>query len=119
VEFGGEAEEHVAQLSDKGYGYADIENKVEATPDTIYRVGSVTKQFTAVAILQLHDAGKLKLADPITTHLTDYSAPPKPITIENLLQHTSGVPDFTRQPSHRPNAYKERDPAGPPPITVF
>lgn len=93
-------------LLDKGYGYADLENKVEATPETMYRIGSVTKQFTGVAIVQLEAAGKLKLDDPVTAILTEYPTPAKPVTVENLLQHTSGIPDFTRDPSHRPNASK-------------
>lgn len=94
-------------LLNKGYGYADVEKKVPATPDTIYRIGSVTKQFTAVAILQLEAAGKLSLDDPITKILKGYPTPKTPITIKNLLQHTSGIPDFTRDPAHRPNAYKD------------
>ncbi len=94
-------------LIEKGYGYADIEKKTDATPETIYRIGSVTKQFTAVAILQLQVAGKFQLEDAITSVLTDYPAPPKPVTVEHLLQHTSGIPDFTRDPSHRPNAFKD------------
>jgi CubicO group peptidase (beta-lactamase class C family) len=89
-------------LLDKGYGLADIERNVKATPDTIYRIGSVTKQFTAVAIIQLVDAGKLTLDEPLTMALPDYPAPPKPITIKNLLQHTSGIPNFTSLPSYMP-----------------
>lgn len=94
-------------LLNKGYGYADIEKSIAATPDTIYRIGSVTKQFTALAILQLEAAGKLKLDDPISSILKGYPTPKTPITIKNLLQHTSGIPDFTRDPSHRPNAFKD------------
>lgn len=90
-------------LLDKGYGLADIEKNIKATPDTIYRIGSVTKQFTAVAIIQLIDAGKLTLDEPLGVALPDYPAPPKPITIENLLQHTSGIPNFTSLPSYLPN----------------
>ncbi len=94
-------------LLDKGYGYADVENKVKATPETIYRIGSVTKQFTAVAIVQLQAAGKLQLDDSIAAIITDYPPPQMPISIKNLLQHTSGIPDFTGQQSHWPNVHKE------------
>ncbi len=87
-------------LLDKGYGYADLEKKIRATPETIFRIGSVTKQFTAVAIVQLQLAGKLALDDPITKVLTDYPAPPKTVTIKNLLQHTSGIHSFTSLPSY-------------------
>ena len=54
----------------KGYGFADLEKKVPATPQTLYRVASITKTFTAVANLQLRDAGKLQLDDPIRRHLS-------------------------------------------------
>jgi len=90
-------------LLDKGYGFADLENKIPATPDTIFRIGSVTKQFTGVAIVQLQLAGKFALEDQFTSVLTDYPAPPKPITIRNLLQHTSGIPNFTENPTYFAN----------------
>ncbi|GAB4464305.1 MAG: serine hydrolase domain-containing protein [Armatimonadaceae bacterium] len=79
----------------KGYGYADLENRVPATPQTVYQIGSVTKQFTAIAILMLAEAGKLKIDDPVVQYLPD--APPawKPVTLRQMLTHTSGiVPNF-------------------------
>ncbi len=85
---------------DKGYGYADLEKKISATSETIFRIGSVTKQFTAVAVVQLQVAGKFALEDEITSVLKDYPAPPKPITIRQLLQHTSGIHNFTNLPSY-------------------
>ena len=53
---------------EKGYGDSDIENKVAATPETVYEVGSITKQFTAAIVLQLLDEGKLKLDESIRTY---------------------------------------------------
>jgi CubicO group peptidase (beta-lactamase class C family) len=80
----------------KGYGYADLRNKIPATPKTVYRIASITKLFTATAILHLRDAGKLQLDDPIVKYLdwfqpadTFYNSPV--ITIRHLLTHTSGL----------------------------
>ncbi|MGB2696675.1 MAG: serine hydrolase domain-containing protein, partial [Candidatus Zixiibacteriota bacterium] len=81
----------------KGYGYADLENEIPATPSTAYRIASITKLFTATAILQLRDAGKLQLDDPVAKHLDwfhlDDTFDDSPvITIRHLLTHTSGLP---------------------------
>ena len=81
----------------KGYGYADVAKSLPATPQTIYRMASNTKMFTAVAIMQLRDAGKLQLDDPITRHLPWFkiqgvAADTPPITIRHLLTHTAGLP---------------------------
>ncbi len=81
----------------KGYGYADLEKKTPATPSTAYRIASITKLFTATAILQLRDAGKLQLDDPVAKHLNwfrlDDPFDDSPvITIRHLLSHTSGLP---------------------------
>lgn len=80
----------------KGYGYADMEKKVPASPQTLYRIASITKTFTAVAILQLRDSGKLQLDDPLRRHLgwarirtRDPDA--SDITIRELLTHSSGL----------------------------
>lgn len=80
----------------KGYGYADIEKKVPATTQTLYRIASITKTFTAVAILQLRDAGKLQLDDPIRRHLSRariraHTTDASDITIRQLLTHSSGL----------------------------
>lgn len=83
----------------KGYGLADLENGVKVAPDMIFRIASVTKQFTAVAVLQLVQAGKVSLADPITKYLPDFDTRGKTITVENLLTHTSGVFNFTALPA--------------------
>ena len=78
----------------KGYGYADVEAGQAVTLDTRFRIASITKTFTAVAIMQLRDAGKLSLDDPVAKHLDwfklRYEDAPD-ITIRNLLTHTSGL----------------------------
>ncbi len=78
----------------KGYGYADIENKVPVNPETIFQSGSVGKQFTATAILQLKEEGKLNLDDKISKYFAGTPAAWQNITIRNLLTHTSGIPDY-------------------------
>ena len=77
-----------------------MEWNIPNTTDTKFRVGSVTKQFTAMLIMQLVEEGKLKLDVPITTYIPDY---PKDkgdkITIHHLLTHTSGIPNYTSLPT--------------------
>ncbi len=79
----------------KAYGLASIDPRTINTMDHIFRIGSVTKQFTAVAILQLANQKKLKLSDPIRTYLPDYPEHAQAVTIENLLTHTSGIKSYT------------------------
>src|SRR5688572_26399757 len=69
----------------KGYGLANVESKTTVTPDMVFRIGSVTKQFTSVAILKLVEQGRIKLTDDITTYLPDYPTRGKKITVEHLL----------------------------------
>ena len=81
----------------KGYGFADLAKKVPATPSTVYRIASISKLFTTTAILQLRDAGKLQLDDPVAKYLPWFriknAHPDGPtITIRHLLTHTSGLP---------------------------
>jgi CubicO group peptidase (beta-lactamase class C family) len=81
----------------RGFGYANVAQKRAAMPHTIYRIASITKLFTSTAILQLRDAGKLQLDDPITRHLSWFNIQNRyvdapPITIRHLLTHTSGLP---------------------------
>ncbi len=78
-------------LLDKGYGFADIAHALPDTPQTAYRVGSITKQFTAAAILLLQDHGKLKVDDPVKAYLPDAPAAWDHVTLFNLLTHTSGL----------------------------
>ena len=79
----------------KGYGLADLENDVQATEHTVYRIGSITKQFTATAIMLLVEDGKLSLDDPLTTFLPDYPANDNMVTVRHLLNHTSGIKSYT------------------------
>jgi len=81
----------------RGFGFADEDAKTPAKPDTIYRIASISKVFTATAILQLRDRGRLRLDDPIQEHLPWFEIQPvgkdaPPITIWHLLTHTSGLP---------------------------
>lgn len=81
-------------LYEKGFGSADLELNVDMTPGMVFKLASITKQFTAVAILQLHEQGKISLKDSIQKFIPDYPLHSNPITIENLLTHTSGIPDY-------------------------
>jgi D-alanyl-D-alanine carboxypeptidase len=76
-----------------GYDLANIEWSVPNTPQTKFEIGSLTKQFTATAILQLLDAGKLRLDAPISTYISDLPNAWSRITIHQLLTHTSGIPN--------------------------
>lgn len=79
-------------------GMADIENKIPATANTQFRIGSVTKQFAAAAILKLAEQGKLSLDDTIDQWLPDFPRGGD-VTVEHLLQHTSGIPSYTEDPA--------------------
>ena len=82
----------------KAYGMADLELGVPLQPDMVFRLGSITKQFTAAAILMLAEEGKLSLQDPIEKHLPRYPTQGHTITIEHLLTHTSGIQSYTDMP---------------------
>ena len=75
----------------KAFGNASLELNVPMTTDNVFEIGSITKQFTAVAILMLEEKGKLKLNDNITNYLPEYPTNGNAITIHNLLNHTSGI----------------------------
>jgi CubicO group peptidase (beta-lactamase class C family) len=81
-------------LMDTAFGFANMELGVRNTPDTRFRVASVTKQFTAMAVVMLAESGKLRLGDPISKYLD--SIPPEwsGITIHQMLRHTSGISDY-------------------------
>jgi CubicO group peptidase (beta-lactamase class C family) len=84
----------------KGFGMANMEWNIPNTPDTKFRIGSMTKQFTAMLIMQLVEEGKLKLHVPLTTYIPNYPMDKgDKITIHNLLTHTSGIPNYTDLPS--------------------
>lgn len=78
----------------KGYGFADIENRVPITPDTVFNIGSVSKQFTAMSAIILADLGKLSLDDDIRKYLPEMRDYGTPITIRQLINHTSGVRNY-------------------------
>ncbi len=80
----------------KSFGSANLELNVAMKPDMIFRLGSITKQFTSVAILQLAEQGKISLQDSIQKYIKDFPAKGYTITIENLLTHTSGIREFTQ-----------------------
>lgn len=83
----------------KGYGLANMEWQIPNTPDTKFRLGSITKQFTSMVIMQLVSEGKIKLDDKMTAYLTDYRKDTgDKVTIRHLLTHTSGIPSYTGKP---------------------
>jgi CubicO group peptidase (beta-lactamase class C family) len=82
-------------LFNKSYGSANLEWDIDNTPATKFRLGSITKQFTAAAILLLEERGKLETDDPVKSHMLDAPAAWDEITIFHLLTHTSGIPSFT------------------------
>ncbi len=89
----------------KGYGLANFEWEIPNQTDTKFRIGSISKQFTALLIVKLAEEGKLKLDAPISTYLSNY---PKEtgdkITIQHLLTHSAGIPNYTDDP----NFFKEK-----------
>ena len=94
----------------KGYGMADLEKGVKVTPDMIFRIASITKQFTAVAVLQFVQAGKVSLTDPITKYVPEFDTQGKTITIENLLTHTSGLHNVTALDDFLPQITRDLKP---------
>lgn len=79
----------------KGYGFADLENDVPATAETVYRIGSITKQFTSAAIMRLMEQGKLTLDDTIQKFLPQFPTQGHRVTVRQLLNHTSGIKSYT------------------------
>lgn len=77
----------------RGYGMADLSQGLAITPQSIFHVASVSKQFTAMSLVLLEQAGKLSLDDEVRRHLPDFPAYDRPITIRQFLNHTSGVRD--------------------------
>lgn len=102
----------------KGYGLANMEWNISNQPDTKFRLGSITKQFTSMLVLQLVEQGKLKLDVPISTYLPDYpKANGNAITIHHLLTHTSGTPNYTSFPGFFKD--KSREPYRPAEFVKF
>lgn len=86
----------------KGCGLANVEFDVPNTPQTKFRLGSVTKQFTATAILLLQERGKLSVQDPICKYVEGCPPAWSEVTIHHLLSHTGGIPNFTSFPDYLP-----------------
>ncbi|MDO8368124.1 MAG: serine hydrolase, partial [Saprospiraceae bacterium] len=82
-------------LYHKAFGMANLELSVPMRTDHVFRIGSVTKQFTGAAILKLAEEGKLSIQDDLTRFLPDYPTQGKKITVEHLLTHTSGIKSYT------------------------
>jgi CubicO group peptidase (beta-lactamase class C family) len=82
-------------IYEKAFGLADIQLNVPMRTEMVFRLGSISKQFTAISILQLMEKGKLALQDRVITHIPDYPAIGEKITIEHLLTHTSGITNIT------------------------
>jgi CubicO group peptidase (beta-lactamase class C family) len=91
---------------EKAFGSANMELNTAMRPDMVFRIGSITKQFTAIAILQLVEQGKISLQDSIQRYVKDFPSKGTTITIENLLTHTSGIVDYTSKDD--PDPYIER-----------
>ena len=82
-------------LLSEGYGLADKEANTPATARSVYQIGSVTKQFTAAAVMRLVEEGRISLDDEITKYLPDFPAQGKTVTVRHLLNHTSGIRSYT------------------------
>lgn len=86
---------HGKVLFRKAYGLADTEHSVPLRPELPLRTGSLTKQFTAAAIMLLAEQGKLSISDEIEKYLPEYPVHGRHVTIEHLLTHTSGIRNYT------------------------
>jgi CubicO group peptidase (beta-lactamase class C family) len=91
----------------KGYGYADVEKRIPFTPETQHEVASISKMFTAMAALRLRDQGKLRLEDSICKYLKDCPELWRPITVRQLMRHTSGLKDYEEELGMESERYRE------------
>ena len=87
----------------QGYGLANLEWQIPIQPDTVFRLASITKQFTATAILMLQEQGKLRVDDPLTKFLPTYPTSGHEIQVHHLLNHTSGIKSYTSIEGWFPN----------------
>lgn len=97
-------------LLSQGYGSANLEWDIPNSPTTKFRLGSVTKQFTASCVLLLEERGKWKITDPIKKYMPDAPAAWDKVTIYHLLTHTSGIPSFTGFPDYADSKAKTTTP---------
>lgn len=93
-------------IYEKAFGKANLELEVDLSTESVFQLGSMTKQFTAIAVLMLEEQGKLNVIDPVSKYIPDYPGGDK-ITIHHLLTHTSGIKDFTKMKSISEIAQKE------------
>lgn len=93
--------QHGSVIFQSGFGYRDLEQKLPVTPTTIFGIASVSKSFTAMAIMQLADAGLLAIEDPVVKHLPEFKLrgmdDMESIKIKHLLSHTTGLPPMRRR----------------------
>jgi D-alanyl-D-alanine carboxypeptidase len=87
---------------ERNTGFADIGNRIPATRDTVYKIGSITKSFTALAILQLVERGGIDLDSTVSQHLIDFEGSASEVTVRQLLTHTSGITNYTALPEAQP-----------------
>jgi CubicO group peptidase (beta-lactamase class C family) len=87
----------------KSYGMAHMELEIPVEPHMVFRIGSITKQFTAICILILYEKGKIDLNADINNYIDNFSSGNRKITVEHLLTHTSGIPNYTDLPEFRKN----------------
>ena len=81
----------------KAYGYADLETRTKATPDTVFKAGSISKVFTGIAVMRLQEEGLIDIRNPLTDYLPDFEIndrfpDPAPISVQSILEHRSGLP---------------------------
>src|SRR5688500_552816 len=87
-------------IYEKGFGSANMEWAIPNQPDTKFRIGSITKQFTATLVLQLVEEGKIKIDAKLSDYLPDYRKDTgSKVTIHQLLNHTSGIPSYASSPT--------------------
>jgi CubicO group peptidase (beta-lactamase class C family) len=90
-------------VASRAYGWGDTAGRVANRTDTRFRIGSITKQFTAMAVLLLQERGRLRVGDPVCRHLAACPAAWRQVTLRHLLTHTSGIPDYTQRPDLVPH----------------
>ncbi|SMD08166.1 serine hydrolase domain-containing protein [Pedobacter africanus] len=101
--------QHGKPVYEKAFGKANLELNAAMAPEHVFQLGSMTKQFTAIAILMLEEQGKLAVSDPLSKYVPDYPQGDK-ITLHHLLTHTSGIRDFTKMKSLPEIAQKDMTP---------
>lgn len=92
-----------------GYGFANLESMRRASPESIYQLASVSKQFTATAVMKLVESGKVSLDEPIHTYLKDTPEAWNRVTVRHLLTHTSGIKSYTEVPNFFANGNQRKD----------